>query len=70
MEQSWVPTLGVYLLLLKSLLQLISSPRSFAWMRSGLGGQAGKALSVNMFMFNNTMSMNETIFTMDVANDE
>merc|ERR1712109_345369 len=44
--------------------------RSFAWMRSGLGGQAGKALSVNMFMFNNTMSMNETIFTMDVSNDE
>merc|ERR1712109_327762 len=44
--------------------------RSFAWMRSGLGGQAGKALSVNMFMFNNTMSMKETIFTMDVANDE
>jgi len=44
--------------------------RSFAWMRSGLGGQDGKALSVNMFMFNNTMSMKETIFTMDVANDE
>jgi len=41
--------------------------RSFGWMRSGKGGSSsGKGLSVNMFMYNNSMAMKETIFTMDV----
>jgi len=38
------------------------------WERSsGKGGSSsGKGLSVNMFMYNNSMAMKETIFTMDV----
>ena len=40
-------------------------------MRSGQGGGvSGKELSVNMFMYNNSMAMKETIFTMDVDGDE
>jgi len=39
--------------------------RSFGWMRNG-GSSSGKGLSVNMFMYNNSMAMKETIFTMDV----
>jgi len=46
--------------------------RSFGWMRSGGqgGGVSGKGLSVNMFMYNNSMAMKETIFTMDVDADD
>ena len=40
--------------------------RSFGRMRSG----KGEGLSVNMFMFNNSMAMKETIFTMDVDSDD
>merc|ERR1711950_98157 len=41
--------------------------RSFGWMRSGKGGSSSnKGLFVNMFMYNNSMTMKETIFTMDV----
>ena len=39
-------------------------------MRSGMGGTSGKSLSVNMFMYNNSMAMKETIFTMDVDTDD
>ena len=44
--------------------------RSFGRMRSGKGSQRGEGLSVNMFMFNNSMAMKETIFTMDVDSDD
>jgi len=46
--------------------------RSFGWMRSGRqgGGVSSKGLSVNMFMYNNSMAMKETIFTMDVDGDD
>merc|ERR1712001_545222 len=44
--------------------------RSFGRMRSGKGSQRGEGLSVNMFMFNNSMTMKETIFTMDVDSDD
>merc|ERR1711936_204830 len=44
--------------------------RSFGRMRSGKGSQHGEGLSVNMFMFNNSMAMKETIFTMDVDSDD
>jgi len=43
--------------------------RSFGWMRNG-GSSSGKGLSVNMFMYNNSMAMKETIFTMDVDADD
>jgi len=44
--------------------------RSFGWMRSSQGGASNKGLSVNMFMYNNSMAMKETIFTMDVDTDD
>ena len=44
--------------------------RSFGRLRSGKGSQRGEGLSVNMFMFNNSMAMKETIFTMDVDSDD
>jgi len=44
--------------------------RSFGWMRSSKGGPSGEGLSVNMFMYNNSMTMKETIFTMEVGTDD
>ena len=59
--------LGIFVLV--GVLSIFLS-RSFGWMRSGMGGTSGKSLSVNMFMYNNSMAMKETIFTMDVDTDD